>query len=322
MNETLFWQALEQPLSLLLLAMVLEWWLPIPVSWRPSALVPGLSRLARKVNPKGRAATQQQIAGLLTPVVILLPALLAYWSLSNLAVYEPALELLVLLWLLESRPIKGEQLALTQLLKAGKLSMARLQLGRWCQRETGNLSQMGTCKAAAEMVALRLLGQWFGVAIWYLLLGLPGALAFRLLQLMSQAFSPKRPQNRLFGEFSTRLYRTLLSVPGLLLAWWQLLFPGGGAAAQALWKQARHWPAFGSGALLAALGAGLNLQLGGPRFYAGQKVRLARIGGQGDPGPLDIGRVRRRLSLAAWSFILLLAGFNALYFYAHHHLAF
>ena len=103
MNESLFWEALEQPLSLLLLAMLLEWWLPIPVSWRPSALEPWLARLARKVNPKGRAAAQQQIAGLLTPLVILLPALLAYWSLSNLAVYEPALELLVLVWLLESR---------------------------------------------------------------------------------------------------------------------------------------------------------------------------------------------------------------------------
>lgn len=318
MNSALFWQALEQPLSLLLLALLLEWWLPIPMSWRPSALVPLLGRLALKVNPKGRPARQQTLAGLLTPLVILLPALLAYWSLSNLAVYEPALDLLLLLWLLESRPIKGEQLALTQLLKADKLAMARLQLGRWCQRETGNLSQMGTCKAAAEMVALRLLGQWFGVAVWFLLLGLPGALTFRLLQLMNQAFSPKRPQQRLFGEFSARFYRVLLSVPGLLLAWWLLLFPGGGAAALALWKQARHWPAFGSGALLAALGAGLNLQLGGPRFYHGQKVRQARLGGQGEPGPQDIGRVRRRLSLAAWSLILLLAGLNALYFYAHH----
>ena len=83
-----------------------------------------------------------------------------------------------------------------------------------------------------------------------------------------------------------------------------------------------YGPAFGSGALLAALGAGLNLQLGGPRFYAGQKVRHARLGGRGEPGPQDIGRLRRRLSLAAWSLILLLAGFNALYFYAHHRSAF
>ena len=89
---------LEQPASLLAVALFLEWLLPIPQAFRPSALVPMLERLGHKVNRKGSPPTQQWLAGLLTPLVVLLPALLGNWALRNLSLYETLFDLLLLLF--------------------------------------------------------------------------------------------------------------------------------------------------------------------------------------------------------------------------------
>lgn len=319
-DNALLWRIAEYPATLLALALLLEWLLPLPLAMRPSSLVPLLERLCRKVNRRGAAISQQWLAGLLTPLVVLLPALLATWALRNLALYPPAFDLLLLLWLLESRPLKSESLSITQLLRADKLAMARLQLTRWTRRETRTLSAMGTMKATTEMLVLRLLGQWLAVAFWYLLAGIGGALAFRLLQLMSQAFSPKLPANRLFGEPVSRLYGAALLLPGTLFALLLGLFPGGGRALRSLFTQAKRWPCVGSGALLAALAGGLNIQLGGPRLYGEAKVRLPRLGGIHEPDVTSMEQARRRLTRLGWLLLLLALGFELLVLHAHHQL--
>lgn len=44
------WTLLSQPLPIAVCAIALEWLLPLPAGFRPSALVPALEQLARKVN--------------------------------------------------------------------------------------------------------------------------------------------------------------------------------------------------------------------------------------------------------------------------------
>ena len=320
MDNTLLWRIAEYPATLLALALLLEWLLPLPLAVRPSALVPLLERLCRKVNRRGTAVSQQWLAGIMTPLVVLLPALLATWALRNLSLYPPAFDLLLLLWLLESRPLQSESLSISQLLRADKLTMARLQLARWTRRETRTLSAMGTIKATTEMLVLRLLGQWLAVAFWYLLAGIGGALAFRLLQLMSQAFSPKLTTNQLFGEPVSRVYSAALLLPGSLFALLLGLFPGGSRALRTLFTQAKRWPCVGSGALLAALAGGLEIQLGGPRIYGASNVRLPRLGGIQEPGVTSIEQARRRLTLLGWLLLILALAGEVWMLHAHHQL--
>ncbi|MBP8220185.1 MAG: cobalamin biosynthesis protein CobD, partial [Aeromonadaceae bacterium] len=80
METSLLWTLLEQPAILLALALLLEWILPLPSQVQPSALVPLLERLSQKVNRRGTPLTQQWIAGLLTPLTVLIPALLGQWA--------------------------------------------------------------------------------------------------------------------------------------------------------------------------------------------------------------------------------------------------
>ena len=300
----------EHPMAILTVALFLEWLLPLPVGFRPSALVPLFERLARKVNAKGNSPSQQWIAGLLAPLVILVPLVLALWSLRNLSFYEPLFDLLLLLWLLEAHPLKSQSLIIERLLKSGKSEMARLHLSRWVKRDTHTLSAMGTAKAASEMIALRLLAQWFGVAFWYLAAGIYGAFLFRFIQLLAQAFSIKRPVNRLFGELTHRLFNLLLLPPAIILALTLGCFPGGGRAIYCLFSQTKSWPALASGAFLASLAGSLDLQLGGPRLYDGEMNRLKRIGWGKEPDATSPARVRKRLGwLGFWLWSLLVLFF-------------
>ena len=318
MHTALLLSWLEQPACLLVMAVILEWLLPLPLALRPSALVPLLERLAHKVNRRDHPPAQQWLAGLLTPMVVLLPALLGTWALRNLSLYTGLFDLLLLLWLLEWRPLKAEIQALQQLLRADKISMARLQLARWTRRDTSKLSKMGLSKAASEMLILRWLGQWFGVACWYLLTGIEGALAFRLVQLMAQAFTPKLPRNLLFGELTSRLYRLLALLPGWLAALLLGAFPGGGNALRAAFSQAKQWHGSGSGALLSAMAAGFGLSLGGPRYYLEQKVRYVRMGGSSEPDPTSPIRIRHRLNRLMFILLFLMVVFSGLAWHAQH----
>ena len=318
METSLLWALLEQPAILLALALLLEWILPLPSQVRPSALVPLLERLSHKVNRRGTPLTQQWVAGLLTPLTVLIPALLGQWALRNLSLSEALFDLLLLVWLLEWRPLKNESQALQHLLRANKISMARLQLARWTRRDTSRLSLMGLCKAASEMTVLRWLGQWFGVAFWFLLAGIEGALTFRLLQLMAQAFSPKLARNLRFGEFCCRLYSLMLLLPGWFATLLLGAFPGGGPALLAAFRQARGWYSSGSGALLAAIAAGLGISLGGPRFYMEQKMRYVRLGGPREPDLQALEQVHRRLTALSVLLLFLLVGFEAIAFYAQY----
>ncbi|MFC3914962.1 cobalamin biosynthesis protein [Pseudaeromonas sharmana] len=317
MNDEAFWTLLASPLPIAVLAVVLETLLPLPAGFRPSALLPWLEQLARKVNRPGHHSTQLWLAGLLTPLVVLIPALAACWALRNLSLSEGLFDLLLLVWLLELKPL-GQQLnALRPLLHQDKLPLARLQLAPMVRRETRQLSLMGLSKACSETLILRWSGQWAAVLFWYLLAGIEAALCMRLLQLMNQAFSVKLARNRLFGEMSGRLYSLMVWMPAWLSVLLQGAFAGGGRAVQQALLGARQWPAQGQGALLGAVAGGLNIRLGGPRFYDGHKLRYVTLGGCQEPDlstPVRVLGRLRWLSLVWW---LLSALFCGLYLYVH-----
>ena len=309
--------ALNAPPVILLAALLLEAWLPIPARWKPSALIPLLQRLVRRVNPKQSSPKQQWMAGLLLPLVVIIPSLIASWSMRNLAPWEMLFDMLLLTWLLESQPLKEGLLAVRQLLQQDKLALARLQLSRWVLRDTQSLSNMGVCKAAIEMSILRLLSQWFTVAFGYLLLGIHGALFCRLIQLLAQSCNMKLAANRLCGEFTARMLQTLNTIPVLILVLLQIFLPHGFSGVKNAFRQCRYWPAVTTGMLLSGYGTNLNLGLGGPRFYVGEKIRYPRIGGTQEPTSASLLLAYQRLIRLGWLCWLLLAAMYGWYVYVH-----
>lgn len=306
MIDTIPWDALMTALAsttaaIMVGAALLEALLPWPARFRPGATVPLLTRLGHKVYRPDGSPSQQRQAGLLALLVVWVPCAAGLWAVRNLSLSEPLFDLLFLLLMLESRPLRELALASRALATQETLVVARLQAASWLRRETGALSVMGLNKAVSETCVLRLVGQWAGPLLGFALAGVQGALLWRLAQLMNQAWSPKQAEFVHFGRAASALYQGLCAPAILLLALplaLTRLRQLGGKLRLAL-----RWPYPAMGGLLSLLAQSTGCRLGGPRYYQGQLVRLAVFDEGAEPDAALPLRLLYRLLLIGWGWL-------------------
>ena len=282
-------------------AALLEALLPWPARFRPGATVPLLTRLGHKVYRPDGSPSQQRQAGLLALLVVWVPCAAGLWAVRNLSLSEPLFDLLFLLLMLESRPLRELAQASRALATQETLVVARLQAASWLRRETGTLSVMGLNKAVSETCVLRLVGQWAGPLLGFALAGVQGALLWRLAQLMNQAWSPKQAEFVHFGRAASALYQGLCAPAILLLA-----LPLALTRLRQLGSKLRlalRWPYPAMGGLLSLLAQSTGCRLGGPRYYQGQLVRLPVFDEGAEPDATLPRRLLHRLLLIGWGWL-------------------
>ncbi len=284
-------------------AALLEAVLPWPARFRPGATMPLLARLGQKVYRPDGTPRQQVQAGLLALLVVWIPCAAGLWAVRNLSLSEPLFDLLFLLLMLESRPLRELAQANQSLATQESLVVARLQATPWLQRETGKLSVMGVNKAIGETCVLRLVGQWAGPLLGFALAGVQGALLWRLAQLMNQAWNPKQAAFAHFGRAAAALYQGLCAPVTLLLAL-PLCLPRLRQLGSSL-RPAMQWPYPAVGCLLSLLAQATCSRLGGPRYYQGKLVRLPVLGEGREPDASLPRRLLRCLLLAGWGWLAL-----------------
>lgn len=289
--------------AILVGAALLEAVIPWPSHLRLSAVTPLLTRLGHKVNRGDGTPRQQLHAGMLAMLVVWVPCAAGLWSLRNLALSEPLFDLLFLLLMLESRPLRELAHATRSLATQETLPLARLQATPLLKRETGKLSAMGIAKAVTESCALRLVGQWAGPLLGYALAGVQGALLWRLTQLMSQSWSMKDPAFGYFGRAASALYQGF-NAPTLLLLGLPLLLPRIRLATQLL-RSGAIWPYPAMGILLTVLADKCRIRLGGPRYYQGTLQRWPVLGSGDDPDGDSPRKVLNNLQATGWGWLML-----------------
>ncbi|MFQ2913920.1 cobalamin biosynthesis protein [Aeromonas caviae] len=284
-------------------AALLEALLPWPARFRPGAAVPLLTRLGQKVYRPDGTPRQQSQAGLLALLVVWVPCAAGLWAVRNLSLSEPLFDLLFLLLMLESRPLRELAQGSRALATQETLVVARLQVAPWLKRETGKLSAMGLAKAVTESCALRLVGQWAGPLLGFALAGVQGALLWRLVQLMNQSWSRKDPAFDHFGRAASALYQGLNASVILLLAL-PLLASRLKQAAQLL-RSGALWPYPAMGMLLTLLVDKCRIRLGGPRYYQGTLQRWPILGSGDDPDGESPRKVLNILQGIGWGWLML-----------------
>lgn len=308
MIDTAHWETLMTALAsttaaILVGAALLEALLPWPARFRPGAVVPLLTRLGHKVHRPDGTPGQQRLAGLLALLVVWLPCAAGLWALRNLSLSEPLFDLLFLLLMLESRPLRELAKATRALASQETLVVARLQAAPWLRRETGSLSVMGLLKAVSESCVLRLVGQWAGPLLGFALAGVQGALLWRLAQLMNQAWSPKQREFAHFGRAAAALHQGLCA-PAILLLALPLCLSQLRQLGSRL-RAALHWPYPAMGCLLSLLAQATGNRLGGPRYYQGQLVRFPVFDAGAEPVAASPQRLLQRLLLIGWGWLAL-----------------
>ncbi|WP_425087824.1 adenosylcobinamide-phosphate synthase CbiB [Stappia sp.] len=162
-------------------------------------------------------------------------------------------------------------------LSQGGLAGGRKAVAMIVGRDPKQLDEAGVARAAIESCAENHADGVVAPTLWFLLLGLPGLLAYKAVNTADSMIGHKTERHRAFGWASAR-FDDLINLPaarlsGLLLALSAPLFGKGvGASLAIMRRDAPNHRSPNAGWPEAAMAAVLGLALAGPRVYPGYSV--------------------------------------------------
>ena len=289
---------------LLLICVLTEKLFAWPDKYHPLSLARLLATgMALKVNPYGRAShSQQRISGAMAVLVLLLPQAAITSFIINIAEYPFFFDALLLLMALQFQPFMDKGRKVSKLLASDKKALARDVLASMSLRETDKLSPLGIAKGTIESLLLRFNYQFTNVLFWYLLLGGVAALSYRLLYEFSHCWNTKLIRFQHFGYPAAYLLHLVQWLPNRLTLVAMALAENISGAWQGYKSLSGNYTA--QSLLLAVPGGALGIQLGGPAYYEGRKVRSILCGGQRQVRHTDL---QRSLQLLVKTQLMLLA---------------
>jgi len=170
-------------------------------------------------------------------------------------------------------------------------------------RDPQSLDQAGVSRAAIESLGENSSDGVVAPAFWYLVLGLPGLFAYKLLNTADSMIGHLSPRYRDFGRFAARFDDVANWIPArltgglvVIAAWLQ----GGPSAAMrsfgVMMRDARLHRSPNAGWPEAAYAGALDVALAGPRVYAGDVVNEPMVNGAGKR-ELGAGDIEAALTL-------------------------
>jgi adenosylcobinamide-phosphate synthase len=273
-----------------------------------------ISFFDRKLNRASRSERSRRERGIVTVIALVGLAAGLGIAVDRLCQGSPigaAIEALVIGILLAQRGLYEHVAAVAVALERSGLPAGREAVRHIVGRDPMRLDAPGVARAAIESLAENFSDGVVAPVFWYLLLGLPGLLGYKMANTLDSMIGHRTLRYRSFGWAAARFDDGLNLVParlsGLLLAA-AAAFVGEASAGRAfatLLRDARKHHSPNAGWPEAAMAGALGLALAGPRDYAEGRVEDPWLG-SGTPlaRPADIGRALRLYALAC----LLLAG--------------
>ncbi len=173
-------------------------------------------------------------------------------------------------------------------------------------RDPDVLDEGGVARAALESLAENFSDGLVAPLFWYLLLGLPGLVAYKAINTLDSMLGHRTPRYAAFGKAAARLDDAVNFVPARLaggliaLAAFALPKARAGRAWRTMLRDAPRHRSPNAGWQEAALAGALDFAIAGPRVYPDETVDDPWMGdGRSELGPVDI-RAGLRLYLAAW----------------------
>ena len=158
------------------------------------------------------------------------------------------------------------------------LDEGRKQVARIVVRDTSKLSAQEVRAAALETLAENLSDGVIAPLFWYALLGVPGMLAYKMVNTLDSMIGYRNDRYKDFGCFAARLDDVANYIPARLTAFLMVLASGKLSLLGFVWKYGDQHASPNSGYPEAALAGILNCRFGGPHNYFGQEVWKPFIG--------------------------------------------
>ena len=277
-----------------------------PVAWMGKAIA-----FLEKGN-RGTSRSVQFLYG--TAMTVFLTALfslpvyflLAYLKTASLIAYIITGAILLKLTF-SLKGLRQAALRIKQLLQDNDMGAARFEMRALVSRDTGEMEKPLLISATVESVAEGICDSAVAPLFYFLLLGIPGAIAFRVVNTLDAMIGYHGRYEHL-GKFASRLDDILNFIPARITV---LLIVAAafisGKNGRAAWQVARSdhartespnagWP-------MAAAAGALNIQLEKPGYY-----KLGRAGGPLETAVIDASLSLAQTAMLMWGMICILAG--------------
>lgn len=274
-------------LTILLAAIVLDWWIGDPRSIPHPVIVIG--KFIRFMEIRLRNGKGDRAKGVLLTATVTLTSFASVWLICAAAHWiHPWLGYAAHTWLIATtlavKGLKDAAMLVFEPLRMGDLASARVSVGYIVGRDTDGLDESQVSRAAVETVAENTVDAFVSPIVYALLGAAPLAMLYRAANTLDSMVGYKDDRYRHFGWASARWDDVMNYVParltGLLLAIVCLFTRGLSAAdaVKAMWKFARLHPSPNSGIPESAVAGALGIELGGVNRYRGVISERARLG--------------------------------------------
>lgn len=246
-----------------------------------------IARLDRDLNQAKHAAAIRRGLGVIALGAVLLVAGSAGWLLHfglSAMPHGTVLEALAASIFLAQNSLYRHVAAVERGFVGARLAPAQAAVRMIVGRDPASLDEAGTCRAAIESLAENFSDGVVAPAFWYLVLGLPGLLAYKALNTADSMIGHRTDRHLHFGWASARLDDLANLIPARLTALLVAMAAclsgaiSGKTALVSAFRDAGHHRSVNAGWPEAAMAGALGLRLAGPRSYDGVVVDDAWMG--------------------------------------------
>jgi len=195
-------------------------------------------------------------------------------------------------------------------LRAGDLQKSRERVSMIVGRDTRQLDAGGVSAAALESLAESFNDGIVAPAFWFLIAGLPGLFAYKVLNTADSLIGHKEEQWRAFGWAAARADDVANLIPARIAG--ALLAIAGFGGFGVMFSDASKHASPNAGWPEAAMAGALRVRLGGPATYDGVVHERPVFGSGPVPGVAELGRGLRIYVIACALMWLIIAALGVL----------
>ena len=269
-----------------LLALLFGWILDLLLgdpAWLPHPVV-GFGKMIAFGEHRLNKGTHRKLKGAVLAIVLILATFAATWLLLYAIAQLPlplgvglAVRLLLIFFCLAGttliREVREVFLALDRSLEEGRRQVARI-----VGRDTSELSAQEVRTAALETLAENLSDGVIAPLFWLALLGVPGMVAYKMVNTLDSMVGYRTERYREFGCWAAHIDDIANYIPARLTALLMIIVAGRPRLAGFVWRNGCRHASPNSGYPEAALAGILNCRFGGPHYYFGELFDKPFIG--------------------------------------------
>ncbi len=287
--------------EVLLTGLVAGWLLDLMIgdpSWLPHPVV-GMGRSIAFMERRLNRGAHRVAKGAFTAVSLIVLTFVAAWCavrlLDHWMIAEMAVGIVTVFCCLAGTTLVREVAGVFKALERS-LADGRRQVSRIVGRDTGALSEQEVATAALETLAENLSDGVVAPLLWYVALGVPGMLAYKMVNTLDSMIAYRSERFIEFGRWAARIDDVANWIPARLTAFLIILAAGRPGLWRFVMRFGRCHASPNSGWPEAAMAGVLGCRFGGTHDYFGEAVYKPYIGT--DPRPITRGDAEKAMKVA------------------------